>query len=191
MNTVWQVFSIQCLGGALALVLQNPEWGLGNGQTAVVQKVCAGLVRQQNACVARRRDGSTKQEGDSFEMGCPECDPCWIRSVRYKPRICSRVTSAAPLNASLHGGEMRTSSWWTLFGVNFSRRDAIISLMASSPSACKTVLAYPSERRNSVHALTTYKYRGPFHVTAAHVAPEEVSVSNMARRDPVSSQLNP
>ena len=61
-NNVWQVFSPHCLDGALALVLQISKRCLGNSVTVVVPKVCASLVQQQNACIGRRRDGSTKQQ---------------------------------------------------------------------------------------------------------------------------------
>ena len=48
------------------------------------------------------------------------------------------------------------------------------------------MLAYPNESTNAVNVLTTYEYRGPFRViVAAHVAPEQVSMPNMARRAPV------
>ena len=49
---------------------------------------------------------------------------------------------------------MRTITWSKPFFQQLSRRDAIISRVADSPSTCNTVLAYPSECTNSVHALS-------------------------------------
>ena len=57
----------------------------------------------------------------------------------------------------------------------YSQRDAIISRMAGSSSACKTVLEYPRESPNSLHALTTAVLCLFRVIMAAHVAPEQVS----------------
>ena len=50
---------------------------------------------------------------------------------------------------------MRTTTWCNTFFINFSPRDVVVSRTTGSPSARNTVLVYPSESTNSVHALTT------------------------------------
>ena len=67
------------------------------------------------------------------------------------------------------------------------RGGVIISRMVDSPSACSTVLAYPSECTNSVHALVFFSRH---HGCTRH-STEQVFMPNTARRAPVWARPKP
>ena len=74
-----------------------------------------------------------------FQADAEVCDTC-------KRRSCSTAVPAAPLDALTHLGRVRMMAWHKPLFASLSRRVAIMSRMAVSPSAVDTVLVYPRER---------------------------------------------